>query len=129
MSESIVVTSTATIASGASLSDAINLNSMAPNSLGQTPKSGLRLFGIVMPSSWTTANLSFQASIDGGTTYVDIMDATGTEYVVTAGTSRFIPVDPTPFSAISLLKVRSGTTGTPVNQSGTRTLTLVLRRF
>lgn len=104
----------ATIASGASLSDAITLG-------------GLRLFGVVMPAAWTAANLTFQASFDGGTTYVDVYDYNGLEVVATASTSRLIVLDPVVFSAIPLLKIRSGTSGTAVNQGAARTLQIVLR--
>lgn len=104
----------ATIASGASLSDSMNLG-------------GLRLFGIVMPAAWTAANLTFQASFDGGTTYVDMYDYNGLEVVATTSTSRLIVLDPVVFAAIPLLKIRSGTAASAVNQGGDRTLTLVLR--
>ncbi|NTU77322.1 MAG: hypothetical protein HGA90_05865, partial [Alphaproteobacteria bacterium] len=57
---------TATIASGTSLSDAQNLG-------------GLRLFGLVMPAAWTTANLTFQASFDGGATWGDSSSVTTSE--------------------------------------------------
>ena len=103
-----------TIASGASLS--------AANDLG-----GLRLFGIVMPAAWTTANLTFQMSPDGGTTWVDMYDANGNELTATASTSRFIALDLANFAAVQMVKVRSGTSGTPVNQGGDRTLSLILR--
>jgi len=129
MSYTIVDTTTVVISSGESLSGAVNLQNRTPNALGITGKAGLRLFGIVMPSAWTAANLTFQASFDGGTTWVDVMDATGAEYVVTAGTSRYIPIDPTPFSAIALLRIRSGTSVLPVNQADARSLTLVLRNY
>ena len=44
-----------TIASGASLSAATDLGPY-------------RVFAVVMPASWTTANLTFQGSSDGGKT-------------------------------------------------------------
>jgi len=113
----------ATIASGASISDAVDMSAYAIN------KDNYRLFGIVMPAAWTAANLTFQASFDGGTTWNDVMDATGTEYTVTAGTSRYIPVDPTPFAAIPMLKIRSGTAAAPVNQAADRALTFILRSY
>lgn len=120
-SSTIVSTQIVTIANGASLSGSINLNGLtdAPH--------GLRLFGIVMPAAWTAANLTFQASFDGGTTYVDMYDYNGLEVVATASTSRLIVLDPVVFASIPLLKIRSGTAASAVNQGGDRTLTLVLR--
>lgn len=103
-----------TISSGQSLSAAADLG-------------GLRLFGIVMPSAWATANLTFQMSHDGGSTWSNVYDASGNELTATAGTSRFIALDPANFAAVTMLKVRSGTSGTPVNQGADRVLQLVLR--
>ena len=48
-----VFTQTATIGTGASLSQQIDLGAMT-------------LVGIVMPASWTAAGLTFQVSADGG---------------------------------------------------------------
>lgn len=104
----------ATIANGQSITSALNLG-------------GLRLFGIVMPSAWTTANLTFQMSHDGGATWNNIYDTNGNEISITAGTSRFIALDPVNYASITMLKVRSGTSGAPVNQGQESTLQLVLR--
>ena len=115
-----VAYTTATIANGASLSNAVNL-----------PVKGFlgcRLFGIIMPSAWTAANLTFQVSVDGGTTYQNLYDDSGVEIICVAAASTTIVFrDPTIFSSIALLKVRSGTAATPVNQGGNRTIGLVLR--
>ena len=103
-----------TIASGQSLSGPINLG-------------GLRLFGIVMPATWTAANLTFQMSADNGVTWNNLYDSSGAEIVVTAGTSRCIVFDPTNYSALQWIQVRSGTSATPVAQGANATMTLVLR--
>lgn len=102
------------IANGASLSDAGNLGPF-------------RLVGIVMPATWTAANLTFQVSDDAGTTYNNLYDDLGTEVTVTAAASRYIALDPAVFAGINYLKVRSGTSGSAVNQGGDRTITLVTR--
>lgn len=101
-----------TIANAASLSDAATLN-------------GLLLVGVVMPASWTAANLTFQASVDG-TNYFDVYDDSGVERTITAAASRFILIPATDLMSAVKLKVRSGTTGTPVTQGGSRVITLVL---
>jgi hypothetical protein len=77
-----------------------------------------------MPAAWTAASLTFQGSADG-TTYGDLYDA-GTEMSTAAGASRVIHLDWTKFVGLRFLKIRSGTTGVPVNQGGDRVLTLVL---
>jgi len=106
------------IASGSSLSGEVLLDNSVPR--------GKRLFAIVMPSSWTAANLTFQASIDG-TTYNNLYDYNGSEVTVTAAASRYIVLDPLTFAGVAGVKIRSGTSGTPVNQGADRTLTLVVR--
>jgi hypothetical protein len=100
------------IANGASLSDALNL-------------AGHTLVGIIMPSSWTSANLTFQASHDG-TTYSNLFDDAGNEQTVTAAASEYLFLSPLEWVGIAFLKVRSGTSGSPVNQGGARTITLVM---
>jgi hypothetical protein len=101
------------IANGASLSDAVNL-------------AGFRAVGIQMPSAWTAANLTFQASFDG-TTYVDLYDDAGNEQTATAAASRFMFLTPAEWAGIRYLKIRSGTTSVPVNQGAARTIQLITR--
>lgn len=107
-------TATATILSGASLSDAIDL-------------SGRNLTGILLPATWTTADLTFSVSLDG-TTYADLHDAAG-EYVAVAAASVFIGLNIAALMGFRYLKVRSGTSGTPVNQAADRSIVLTLGDF
>jgi hypothetical protein len=102
-----------TIANGASLSGVAGLGR------------GVSLVGIVMPAAWTTAGLSFQASADS-TNFADLYDS-GSEYTVAAGASRYIQIPADKTDSIMALKVRSGTTGTPVNQGADRVITLIVR--
>lgn len=103
----------ATIASGQALSDAIDLR----------PYGALTRIGI--PSAWTTADITFLVSSDGGTTYSPLYDLYGNEIVAkVGGTSREVKVPFETFMDTDFIKLRSGTTGAPVNQSATRTLTL-----
>ena len=106
-------TQTVTIANGASLSDAADIEAKT-------------LIAIDMPASWTTANLTLQASIDNST-WDNVFDSLGTEVTISAAASRFILLNPADFVSVRYLKVRSGTSGTPVNQGGARTITLVVR--
>lgn len=87
------------------------------NSIGSAGVSG-----IIMPAEWTAASLTFQGSHDG-VTFVNIRNDSGDEYVIPADASWGIVLSaPLPFRHI---KVRSGTSGTPVNQAAERTLELV----
>ena len=93
----------ATIANNASVSDHVNLE-------------GSVLVGIRMPAVWDAANLTFQVSMDD-VTYLDAYSGAGAEHVITAAASVHIWVDPSSFAGYRWLIVRSGTTGTPVDQT------------
>lgn len=103
------------IANGASLSSAIDLDENG-------------IVALQMPSAWTAANLTFQGSYDG-VTFADVYDSAGTELSVTAAASRYIVLTPATFAGLRHLKVRSGTTGTPVNQGAARTIIPMCRRL
>jgi hypothetical protein len=104
-------TATATIASGASLSGAVCLSAGT-------------LTGIQLPSAWTTADLTFQGSADG-VAYANVYDQLGNEATITsAGASTYVPLGAFDFAGLSWLKVRSGTSGTPVVQAAARSILL-----
>ncbi len=106
----------ALIASGTSLSNGINLG-------------GLRLFGIVMPSGWDAAGLTILASYDNGSTYIPMKsfyDGTEITYVVNA-TGYFPIPNPQVLAAATNIKIQSGTSASPVNQTADRSIQLVLR--
>lgn len=102
---------TATIANGASLSGAVDLGA------------GNRLAAIYMPATWTAGGLTFQVSYDG-VTFAELQDDTGAtiSLAVTASVMRRLVL--AEWLAFRHLKIRSGTSGTPVNQGGDRVLVL-----
>lgn len=115
---------TVTILDGASLSDGIRV------------QEGTALVGIVTPSGWDTAALSLAVAADGirtdpdDATYVPLLDQTGTEWDAAAvAASRAVAVPAELTLGFRFLKVRSGTSGAAVNQSGTVVLTLLFRRI
>ena len=111
-------TITTTIASGASLSSEISLDSWT-------------LDAIIMPSAWTTASLTFQAAEASGGTYVNLFDDGGNETTVAAAVDRYIALtvaDKEAVDSTRWLKIRSGTSSTAVNQGAERTIRLVLRK-
>lgn len=108
-----------TIASGQSLSAAVNLR-------------GRAVCGVVMPASWSAASLTFQASADGVTfNNVWAQNTAGTmaevEHEVAA--SRFVSIPADPFAGATHVRVRSGTAGSPVNQAAERVLSLLVREY
>jgi hypothetical protein len=108
---------TVTIASGASLSGAVDLE-------------GYTLVGILMPAAWTAAALTFAVASTLAGTYADAYTDAGVEVSATVAASRYVGLRSDlamALAAARFLKVRSGTTGTPVNQGDARILTLVLK--
>lgn len=111
-----LATATATIASGASLSNAVDLGTG-------------RLVGLIMPAAWTTASISFQGSADGSS-YFDLYDD-ATERAIASSSlapSRFIALPIADWLMLRALKIRSGSAATPVSQSADRAITLVTAR-
>jgi hypothetical protein len=102
---------TLTIPANASLSNAADLSELVP-------------VGVLMPSAWTAASLTFQASLDG-VSFVDLYNTSGSELQVPAGANRLIALDPVQFRGVRHLRVRSGTSGAPVNQTASRTLVIL----
>jgi len=115
---SLDFTHTVTIADAASLSDAEDLGA------------GNVLVGLILPSGWTTAAVSFQASsaVDG--TYVVLQRADGSEISTgSVAASKYVAMgDFLPdLSGVRYLKLQSGTSGSPVAQAGGDIVTLVVR--
>lgn len=107
----------AQIAAGQSLSAEIDIGSKS-------------LVGLQVPSNWTTAGLSFQVSVDGGTTWNELTTAAGTPFAIgslTGGTARYAAIDPATLRGAQALKIRSGTKAVPVNQANLVTLQFVTR--
>jgi hypothetical protein len=88
------------------------------------------LVGIWMPATWVTAALTFQVSPDGGTTWLELFNDSGTAISITAAASQYISLvinSNYTWRGINMLKVRSGTSGAPVVQTGGATVTLLGR--
>src|SRR5438128_2320118 len=109
MTPNLSKTLTATIASGAAVSDVLTVWPVS-------------ISAIVMPSAWTAALFTFQGSFDGAN-FFDLFNDAGDEYNIPALVSQAIVLNvPLPFPHV---KVRSGTTGSPVNQGAARSITLI----
>lgn len=101
-----IMKETVTIAVGASLSGALNIDQR-------------NLFAIITPSNLTATALTFQGSYDG-TTYYNLYDDTGTEINFSVGTSRYVLVSfPVKFLGLKKLKIRGGTSAAATNQTST----------
>jgi hypothetical protein len=89
------------------------------------------LCAIKMSAGWDAAALTFQVSDDGGTTWDELRDSSGTAITVASPTAdQRLELDETAFKSTVFLKVRSGTSASPVNQTtAARVLTLISRKF
>lgn len=99
---------------------------------GQIVLTNQRLSGLTMPAAWTAAGLTFQYSHDG-TTWKELQTFDGStkgtvavdSTTAAAGTGwMWIGDYALAFDAIRMLRIRSGTALTPVNQGADRTFTL-----
>lgn len=104
----------AVIPNGTALSGIVNVNANA-------------IVGIHMPADWTTAAVTFAVFNHGSGVYEKLVDSGGTEISYTVASDTVIHLA-TPLQCLGLLKVRSGTAATPVNQGAERTLKLILAK-
>lgn len=104
---------TATIPSGESLSNAVRLGER-------------KHVGLIMPSAWTAADVTFQVSADGAT-FVNLYDKTGTEASTKADASQGIQLGDFDLAPWEYLKLRSGTAAVPVVQAAARIIQVVVK--
>ena len=111
-------TISATIASSASLSGAVEI-STAP------------ILALYIPSGWTTAAMTFQGSVDGGTTYASVFDDSGVEVQIastsinTAAAQVIVNASVLEkLAGLQFIKIRSGTSGSPVTQTAAITIVI-----
>ncbi len=103
----------ATIADGQSLSAGVNLQTKT-------------LTGVIVASTWNTAALTFQGSYDG-TNYFNLFNGASELSYAAIAASTWVLVDPTLFYGLPYIKVRSGTAGSAVAQTGDTIVTLISR--
>lgn len=116
---------TAIIPAGGSLAPAINLRQTLDQN--NMPLIGnLGLVGILVPSNWTSAAISFQMSPDG-INFGEAFSDSGSAYAVTAAAGNFVLLNPSAFASAMAIIIRSGTSGSPVVQNSAANLILALR--
>jgi len=112
------ISKTVTISNATSLSGAVSVGHMA-------------IAGVIVPSAWTAAAITFQAVLADGTTYGNVFDETA-EVSIASGSVAANNVVMLSQAAreklrgLNSVKLRSGTSGTPVNQGADRTIRLIL---
>jgi hypothetical protein len=92
---------------------------------------GYLLQAIYMPADWTAGDLTFQAATTLDGTYYNVYDDADAEVKVEVAEDRVVVLGTITknFAGIKFLKLRSGTSGSPVQQGAIRTLTLAFRPF
>jgi len=101
-----------TIASGQTTSESLDLQ-----------KSADCVLGIVTPAALTSTAITFEASFDGGTTWVPVQQVDGGgAFSLTVSTSQFIPIDPRVFAGVELLRIVGGS-----SEGADREIGVVLR--
>lgn len=115
MSQVGIATQTKTIPNGTALSDAFS------------PGAGV-VVAVIIPASWTTADLTFKGSVDG-VTFANVFEGTGgTEVTAKALVGQYVTI-PNGLRGCPWLIIRSGTSGSAVNQGATRSLTIVIEKL
>lgn len=105
---------TATILSGAALSDAIYLGKLLP-------------FAIKMPAAWDAAAITIQTSMDGST-WSNAFLPGGSEYSLTVAAASWVLLDPTYTKGFGpYIRLRSGVAALAVNQTADRALGVYVR--
>jgi hypothetical protein len=88
---------------------------------------GLQLLDLVVPAPWDAANITLLGSLDG-ITFFPIHDAAGAEVTLTAAAGRVVRFPAEFFVGVAFLRLRSGTTAAPVNQTAQRVVHLRARQ-
>lgn len=87
-----------------------------------------KVVGIYMPSGWDAADITFMVSQDASGNGVPVYDD-GVERMIPSAQAvagRLISLDLKDWLLINVVRIRSGTSGAPVNQTARRDFALVL---
>ena len=108
---------TLTIANADSVSDALDLTDT-------------NLLGLIMPAAWTSAALTLEVSPDGSSWY-PAYDAVGSQtgFIASPVVSAAYAVDLSALLAWRYVRLRSGTTATPVTQGAARPIIAITREL
>ena len=108
----------------------VNLTILDTESLSEaTPDLvGNAIVGFEMPAAIDSATaITFQATGEPKGTWKDMYNDLGAELSVVVDVDRHIPVNPSDFASARFLKVRLGTSGTPVAATADRIISVIVR--
>jgi hypothetical protein len=110
-----VASATVTIANGASLSGALQI------------QDGCAILGAITDSAWDTADMTFAVSLDG-TNFFPLLNEAGTEVeAASVAASSAVALPDSLTKGWKYIKVRSGTSAAATNQTGATVVTLTYR--
>ena len=81
---------------------------------------------LIMPDAWTATDITFLVREQTAVATHPLYDESGSEVILTVAAGRAVPLPPELFAAAAFV-IRSGTTGTPVNQGADRAF-IILRK-
>jgi hypothetical protein len=87
------------------------------------------LVGVWMPAVWTAAPITFQTLSPDGSTWLELYNYPGAEVTLNVAAGQYITIDPTQWKGVTAVKVRSGTSASPVAQSAQAIVNLVTRQM
>ena len=107
-----------TILSGQSVSAGVQIN-------------GLHPIRLIMPAAWDAAAITLQESFDNGvlSPWQNIYDEAGGELTLIVAAARNVRIPVTFLPAGQWIRIRSGTSATPVNQTASRILTWWAKKY
>lgn len=82
------------------------------------------LIGLYFPGNFANASLSFLVSLDN-TTWLTLVDPFGNEVAIPSQASQQVGLDPDDFLGYTYIKVRSGTSGSPITQPSDAAVSLI----
>lgn len=106
---------------------------IAAGATGLSPEidlGGGTLFALELPAGWVSADVTFMAATSPGGTYRSVVGDDGVEVKATVGAGdKIVPLANVAvhLAALRWVKIRSGTFGVPVNQTGAPTINLLAK--
>lgn len=92
-----------------------------------------KLMAIEFPTTWAGTSITFQSKVErnenGLETWRNVYDDAGSEVTATVGSNRIVGLDALALELSSLryIRIRSGTSSSPVNQNPTKLLRLIVK--
>lgn len=84
-----------------------------------------RIARIDVPAGWVAGVMTIAVSSDAGATYLPLFNADGTEYTLNVASGRATLVPLIDLLSVQWVQLRSGTSATPINQTGAPIINVV----